>query len=209
MPGASPWLTSEHETFRRALRTVVERELAPHADEWEEAGIFPREIYTLMGKLGYLGLRYSPDYGGAGLDFWYTLILAQELVQCGSVGTAVGLLAHMEFALSVIDARGTPEQKAEFLAPAIRGEKIASIGITEPGAGSDVGALRTTARRVGGDWVINGAKTFITNGTRADFISLVARTGESGPRPSSRTGRGLTSSRSWRGPASPAPRGSP
>src|SRR3989337_7683 len=115
MPGASPWLTSEHETFRRALRTVVERELAPHADEWEEAGIFPREIYTLMGKLGYLGLRYAPDYGGAGLDFWYTLILAQELVQCGSVGTAVGLLAHMEFALSVIDARGTPEQKAEFL----------------------------------------------------------------------------------------------
>jgi len=180
--GPSPWLGSEHEAFRRALRTVVERELAPHADEWEEAGIFPREIYTLMGKLGYLGLRYSPDYGGAGLDFWYTLILAQELVQCGSVGTAVGLLAHMEFALSVIDARGTPEQKAEFLAPAIRGEKIASIGITEPGAGSDVGALRTTARRVGGDWVINGAKTFITNGTRADFISLVARTGESGPK---------------------------
>lgn len=182
MPDPSPWLTSEHETFRRSLRTVVERELAPHANEWEAAGIFPREIFGLMGKLGYLGLRYSPDYGGAGLDFWYTLILAQELVKCGSVGTAVGLLAHMEFALSVIDARGTHDQKAEFLVPAIQGEKIAAIGITEPGAGSDVGAIRTTARRVGGDWVINGAKTFITNGTRADFISLVARTGEPGPK---------------------------
>ncbi|MBI3031253.1 MAG: acyl-CoA dehydrogenase family protein [Candidatus Rokubacteria bacterium] len=182
MPGAAPWLTPEHDAFRKALRTVVERELAPHADEWEAAGIFPREIFALMGKLGYLGLRFSPDYGGAGLDFWYTLILAEELVKCGSVGTAVGLLAHMEFALSVIDARGTPEQKTEYLAPAIRGEKIAAIGITEPGAGSDVGAIRTTARRTGGDWVINGAKTFITNGTRADFLSLLARTGDPGPR---------------------------
>jgi acyl-CoA dehydrogenase len=182
MPGSSPWLTPEQEAFRRALRTVVERELAPHADEWEAAGIFPREIFSLMGKLGYLGLRFSPDHGGAGLDFWYTLILAQELVKCGSVGTAVGLLAHMEFALSVIDARGTPEQKKEFLAPAIRGEKIAAIGITEPGAGSDVGAIRTAARRERGDWVIDGAKTFITNGTRADFLSLLCRTGEPGPK---------------------------
>jgi citronellyl-CoA dehydrogenase len=178
----SPWLGPEHEEFRRALRAVVARELAPHADEWEAAGIFPREIYALMGKLGYLGLRYAPEYGGAGLDFWYTLILAQELVKCGSVGTAVGLLAHMEFALSVIEARGTPEQKREFLAPAIRGEKIASIGISEPGAGSDVGAMLTTARRDGGDWVINGSKIFITNGTRADFVSLVARTGGPGPK---------------------------
>jgi citronellyl-CoA dehydrogenase len=182
MSDASPWLTGEHEAFRRSLRTVVERELAPHADEWEAAGIFPREVYGLMGKLGYLGLRYAPEYGGAGLDFRYTLVLAQELVKCGSVGTAVGLLAHMEFALSVIDARGTPEQKREFLAPAIQGEKIAAIGITEPGAGSDVGAIRTAARRVGGDFVINGSKIFITNGTRADFVSLVARTGEPGPK---------------------------
>ena len=179
---ASPWLGTEHEEFRRAVRAVVARELAPHADAWEAAGIFPREIYGLMGRLGYLGLRYAPEHGGAGLDFWYTLILAQELVKCGSVGTAVGLLAHMEFALSVIDARGTPEQKREFLAPAIRGEKIAAIGISEPGAGSEVAAIRTTARREGGDWVINGSKIFITNGTRADFVSLVARTGGPGPK---------------------------
>jgi citronellyl-CoA dehydrogenase len=178
----APWLTPEHEAFRKALRTVVARELAPHADEWEAAGIVPRGLFELMGRLGYLGLRFSPDHGGAGLDFWYTLILAEELAQCGSVGTAVALLAHMEFALSVIDARGTAEQKAEYLAPAIRGERIAAIGITEPGAGSDVGAIRTTARRAGGDWVIDGAKTFITNGTRADFLSLLARTGEPGPR---------------------------
>ncbi len=182
MRDTSPWLGPEHEEFRRAVRAVVARELAPHADEWEAAGIFPREIYALMGKLGYLGLRYAPEYGGAGLDFWYTLILAQELVKCGSVGTAVGLLAHMEFALSVIEARGTPEQKREFLVPAIRGEKIASIGVSEPGAGSDVAAMLTTARRDGGDWVINGSKIFITNGTRADFVSLVARTGGPGPK---------------------------
>ena len=182
MTDPASWLSAEHEEFRRAVRAVVARELAPHADAWEAAEIFPRELYGLMGTLGYLGLRYAPEYGGAGLDFWYTLILAQELVKCGSVGTAVGLLAHMEFALSVIDARGTPEQKREFLAPAIRGEKIASIGISEPGAGSEVAAIRTTARREGGDWVINGSKIFITNGTRADFVSLVARTGGPGPR---------------------------
>src|SRR3989337_2316112 len=111
MPDAAPWLGPEHEEFRRALRAVVERELAPHADEWEAAGIFPREIYGLMGKLGYLGLRYAPEYGGAGLDFWYTLILAQELVKCGSVGTAVGLLAHTEFALSGLAPRGAPGRR--------------------------------------------------------------------------------------------------
>jgi acyl-CoA dehydrogenase len=178
----APGLGPEHEEFRRAVRALVERELAPHADEWEAAGLVPRELYRRMGGLGYLGLRYSPEHGGAGLDFWYTLVLAQELVKCGSIGTAVGLLAHMEFALSVIDARGTPEQKKEFLAPAIQGERIAAIGISEPGAGSDVGALRTAARRDGGDWVITGSKTFITNGTRADFVSLVTRTGGPGPK---------------------------
>lgn len=181
MQSSTPWLQPEHEEFRLALRRVVSREIAPHAEAWEAAGLFPRELYGLMGRLGYLGLRYAPEYGGGGLDFWYTLILAQELVKCGSVGTAVGLLAHMEFALSVIDARGTVEQKREFLAPGIRGERIAAIGITEPGAGSDVGALRTSARRDGGDWVISGSKIFITNGTRADFVSLLARTGGPGP----------------------------
>ena len=178
----SVYLNEEHAAFRESLRKFVEKELKPHADEWEEAGMFPTELFRTFGTLGYLGLRFPEEYGGQGLDYWYTVILCEELVRCHSLGVGVGLLVQTEMATSVIDKYGTPEQKRAFLAPVIAGEKIAALGITEPGHGSNVADIRTTARRESGDWVISGSKTFISNGTRANFITLAARTGGEGAR---------------------------
>jgi citronellyl-CoA dehydrogenase len=178
----SVYFNEEHEFFRKTLRAFVEKELRPHADEWEEAGMFPTELFRAFGELGYLGLRFPEEYGGQGLDYWYTAILCEELVRCYSLGLGVGLLVQSEMATSVIGKYGTPEQKREFLAPAIAGEKIAALGITEPDYGSNVAGIRTRARRDGGDWVISGSKTFISNGARANFVTLAARTGGEGAR---------------------------
>ncbi|MFQ5612246.1 MAG: acyl-CoA dehydrogenase family protein [Anaerolineae bacterium] len=178
----SIYFNQEHEFFRKALRAFVEKELRPQADEWEAAGMFPTELFRTFGEMGYLGLRFPEEYGGQGMDYWYTVILCEEIVRCHSLGLGVGLLVQSEMATSVIDKYGTPEQKREFLAPAIAGQKIAALGITEPGYGSNVAGLRTTARREGDDFVINGSKTFISNGTRANFITLAARTGGEGAR---------------------------
>ncbi len=175
-------LTEEHETFRKSVAAFVEREIRPHADEWESAGEFPRDLFRKAADAGFLGLRYDPAYGGSGLDFFATCVLCEELAQGDTIGTAVGLLAQSEFALSILADEASDEIKAEYLAPAIRGERIGAIGVTEPGAGSDVAAIATRARRDGDDYVISGQKTFITNGTRADFVSLAVRTGEKGPR---------------------------
>jgi citronellyl-CoA dehydrogenase len=175
------FFTEEHEIFRRSFRDFVDKELRPYADEWERAELFPREVFTRMGKLGYLGLTYPEDLGGAGGDYWYTVAYAEELAKAsGSAGLNMALMVQTDMATPIIGALGTREQKDEFLAPAIRGEKIAALGISEPNAGSDVASIRTTAKKVGGDYVINGAKTFITNGTRADFITLAVRTGSDG-----------------------------
>lgn len=173
---------SEHEMFRQSLRDFVEREIQPHVPEWEEEGTIPRELFRKLADLGVLGIRLSEESGGSGLDFWYTAVLVQELVRCGSVGVAVSVLAHAEFATKVIDRVGTAEQKELFVRPAARGERIGSLGITEPDTGSDVAAIRTHAVRDGDDYVINGAKTFITNGTIADFVTTAVRTGGPGHR---------------------------
>ncbi len=170
----------EHEAFRRTVRQFVEKEMEPHAREWDEAGIFPRELFAKLGELGFLGIRHDPKWGGSGLDYWYVTAFGEELVRSRNGGVNMALLVQAEMATPVIDAVGTDEQKREFLAPAIAGQKIAALGISEPGCGSDVAALRTTARRDGGDYVIDGSKMWITNGTRADFITLAVRTGEAG-----------------------------
>lgn len=172
--------SEEHDIFRRSLRTFVAREITPNALAWEAAGELPRALFRKLGELGFLGLRLSEDCGGAGRDFWYTTILVQELIRCGSIGVPVSILAHAEFATKVIDRAGSDELKAEFVRPAAAGERIGALGVTEPNAGSDVAAIRTRAVRSGGDWVINGAKTFISNGTIADFVTLAARTGGAG-----------------------------
>ncbi len=172
--------TPEHDLFRRTLRDYVERELAPHALEWDEAGIFPREVFTGMAELGALGINYAEDVGGSAGDYWYVVVLAEELVRSQNAGVNMALLVQSQMATPIIGEIGTAEQKQEFLAPALAGEKIAALGISEPDAGSDVANLKTTARRVGDEYVINGAKMWITNGTRADFITLAVRTGEPG-----------------------------
>ena len=162
------------------MRDYCERELAPHALEWDEAGIFPREVFTAMAELGALGVNYPEEVGGSGGDYWTVAVLAEELVRSQNAGVNMALLVQSQMATPIINEIGTPEQKKEFLAPALAGEKIAALGISEPDAGSDVANLRTTARRVGDDYVINGAKMWITNGTRADFITLAVRTGGPG-----------------------------
>jgi len=173
-----PMFTEEHELFRDSVRKFVEKELTPHAEEWEEAEEFPNTVFTRMGELGFLGLRFPEKYGGQNCDFLFPIVLAEELGRSsiGSIGMAVAVQSEM--ATPPIHKFGTEEQKMKYLLPANQGKKIACLGITEPNAGSDVAAIQTTARRDGDQWVINGRKIFITNGVRADFITLIARTGE-------------------------------
>ena len=175
-----PPFTPEHQLFRRTLRDYVERELAPHALEWDQAGIFPREVFRGMAEIGALGINYPESVGGSGGDDWYVAVLAEELCRSHNSGVNSALLVQSQMATPIIREIGTDEQKKEFLAPAIAGEKIAALDISEPDAGSDVAAIKTTARRVGDEYVINGAKMWITNGTRADFLTMAVRTGAPG-----------------------------
>ena len=173
-----PMFTEEHELFRDAARKFVDKELAPHADEWEEAEGFPDSVFTRMGELGYLGLRFPEKYGGQDCDFLFSVVLAEELGRCGMGSIGMAVAVQSEMATPPIYKFGTEEQRMKYLLPANQGKKIACLGISEPNAGSDVAAIQTTARRDGDHWVINGRKIFITNGVRAHFITLVARTGE-------------------------------
>jgi citronellyl-CoA dehydrogenase len=168
--------TEEHEAFRRTVRQFVEKECAPHVDQWEEDELFPRWVFERAGALGILGAHYPEEQGGGGGDYWYSMAKAEELPKMGCAGVPMALLVQSDMATPVIGDLGERHHIEEFLAPALRGEKIAALGVSEPGAGSDVSGIRTTARRVGDDYVINGQKTYITNGTRADFITLFAKT---------------------------------
>lgn len=170
----------EHEIYRRSVTQFLEKEIAPHAAEWEKAEEFPRWVFQRCGELGFLGAHFPEDCGGSGGDWWYSAVWGESLVKARSAGVAMALMVQSDMATPIIAELGTREQKDEFLAPALRGEKIAALGVSEPNAGSDVANIRTTARRVGGDYVINGAKCWITNGTRADFITLAVRTGPEG-----------------------------
>ncbi|MFO8057412.1 MAG: acyl-CoA dehydrogenase family protein [bacterium] len=178
--GYEKYFSEEHNIFRQQLRNFIERELAPHADEWEEAGMFPREVFKKLGDLGCLGLRYPEKWGGMEGDYWYTVVLNEELPRCLNAGVALSIMVQTDMCTPAIVGHGTDEQKEEFLAPAIRGEKIGAIGVTEPGAGSDVKAIRTRAVKDGDYYVINGSKTFITNGSRADWITLAVKTDPEG-----------------------------
>jgi alkylation response protein AidB-like acyl-CoA dehydrogenase len=171
-----PLFTDEHDELRASVRAFVESELQPHAADWERDGDFPSWVFKRMGDLGLLGLRYPAEYGGQGGDWGHAIVLAEEMARVGSAGVGMAVAVQAEMATPPIERFGTPEQKERYLVPAIRGEKIACLAITEPDAGSDVANIRTTARRDGEDWVINGRKLFITNGRRADVCVLVART---------------------------------
>ncbi|UCD56173.1 MAG: acyl-CoA dehydrogenase family protein [Candidatus Hydrogenedentota bacterium] len=171
-----PYFTEEHEMFRKTVRDFVQKELAPHAEEWDKAEEFPRDVFKRMGELGFLGIRYPEEYGGSGLDYFYSVVFAEELVGCGLAGLVMSVLVQSDMGTGPLHLIGSDEMKRKYLAPAIRGEMIAALGITEPGAGSDVASMLTMAVRDGDEYVINGTKIFITNGTRADFITLAAKT---------------------------------
>jgi acyl-CoA dehydrogenase len=174
-----PPFTEEHEEFRQVVRRFVERELAPHAREWEEAKWFPNEVFAKLAEHGYLGLKFSVEYGGSD-DQIADAVFAEELSRCGSGGVAAGIGAHVSIASPPVAKFGTEEQKQRYLVPAIRGEKIGALGITEPDAGSDVASIRTAARRVEGGWLVSGSKMFITNGMRADFMVTAVKTSAEG-----------------------------
>ncbi|MFO0605679.1 MAG: acyl-CoA dehydrogenase family protein [Polyangiales bacterium] len=168
--------TEAHDMFRKTVRNFAEKELRPEMEKWEEEEIFPREVFQRAGELGIFGAHYPEEHGGSGGDYWFSIAKAEELPRSGSGGVPMALLVQSDMATPVISDLGTKEQIEEFLKPALRGEKIAALGVSEPGCGSDVAAMRTWARKEGGDYVINGSKTFITNGTRADFITLMLKT---------------------------------
>jgi acyl-CoA dehydrogenase len=175
-----PPFTDEHEQLREVIRRFVATELRPHVAEWEDAEWFPNEVFARMAELGYLGLKYPEEYGGQGGDYVHDAVLVEELTGAGSGGLSAGIGAHIGIATPPIWKFGTEDQKQRFLAPAIRGERIAALGISEPGAGSDVAGIRTFARKVDGGYVVNGSKTFITNGVRADFVVTAVKTTEEG-----------------------------
>jgi acyl-CoA dehydrogenase len=175
-----PPFTEKHDRLRAEIRRFVAEELRPHAREWEDARWFPNDVFTRMAELGLLGLKYPRELGGRGGDHLDDAVLTEELSRCGSGGVAAGIGAHIGIATPPIWSFGSEGQKQRYLRPAIRGEKIAALGITEPGAGSDVAGLRTFARRVDGGYVVNGSKTFITNGVRADFVVTAVKTTEQG-----------------------------
>jgi len=170
-------LSPEHQMFRDSLRRFIEREINPHVDDWEAKKCFPgRQLFPKLGELGALGPSYPEEYGGGGGDYWYNYIMSEEFGGAAALGPAMGILVHTDMATPALAEFGSHELKQEFLVPAIAGEKISAIAVSEPDAGSDVAALRTVATSDGDDYVIQGAKMWITNGTQADFVVVLART---------------------------------
>jgi acyl-CoA dehydrogenase len=176
----APPFGDEHEQLREAIKRFVATELRPHAQEWEDARWFPHSVFERMAELGYLGLKYPEEYGGEGGDYLHDAVLVEEMSGCGSGGVAAGVGAHIGIATPPVWKFGTDDQKQRFLVPAIKGERIAALGITEPDAGSDVAGIKTFAKRVDGGYVVNGSKTFITNGVRADFVVTAVKTTQEG-----------------------------
>lgn len=168
--------TEEHQAVRRTIRKFVEAEISPHVEEWERQGYFADWVFPRLGELGFLSLRYPEQYGGAGGDYFMGIVLAEEMARCGVGGLPMAVAVQTDMATPPIMQFGTGEQIKKYLMPALKGEKVACLGITEPNAGSDVASIETRAVRDGDHWVINGRKIFITNGVRADFITLVAKT---------------------------------
>jgi len=168
--------TEEHRLFRQTVRRFVQDRLVPRAREFDELGRIDKALYPEMGAIGMLGIRYDPEFGGLGLDWTYSAIMAEELACCDNAGVALGVIDHTDMATPSLAHFGTDELRRRYLVPAIRGEMVGAIAVTEPHAGSDVAAIRTRAIRDGDDWVINGSKMYITNISHADFMCLLAVT---------------------------------
>jgi citronellyl-CoA dehydrogenase len=168
--------TSEHELFRQTVRKFVQEEMLPRAREFDEKGRFDKALYKRMGELGMLGLRYDPKWGGAGLDWSYTAVMFEEIAQCDNAGVTMGISVQTDMATPSLHQFGSDELRTRYLVPAVKGEMVAAIAVTEPDAGSDVAGIKTRAVRDGDDWVINGSKIYITNASTADWLCLLAIT---------------------------------
>ena len=175
-PRRSHYFTEEHEALRDQVRRFVETEIKPHALAWEEAGFVPREVLRKMGALGFLGIRYPAEYGGSEMDTLATVVLAEELGRSTYSGVAITALVHTDMASVHIFNGGSKAQRDAYMPAIIAGEKIVAVAVTEPDAGSDVKGIRPPARRAGDDYVLNGAKMFITNGVHADLYCVAAKT---------------------------------
>jgi citronellyl-CoA dehydrogenase len=174
--------TAEHVALRKLVREFSEKEIGPYADAWEANGSFPaHELFPKLAELGLLGLEYDPAYGGQGADHLCTVILHEELGRVGPAGVALGIGIQTDMATPSLHRYGSEELKQRYLVPALNGEAVCAVAVTEPDSGSDVAALTTRAVRDGDDWVINGSKAYITNGTQADWICLLARTSDKPP----------------------------
>ena len=168
--------SAEHQAFRDTVRKFVQSELVPRAREFDAMGRFDKALYRTMGDLGLLGIRYDPQYGGLGLDYSYHAIFLEELALCDNAGVSMGITVQTDMATPALHRFGSENLKRKYLVPAIRGEQVAAIAVTEPGAGSDVAAIKTRAVRDGDYWVINGSKMYITNSATADWLCLLAVT---------------------------------
>src|SRR3954453_2185597 len=177
----SPYFREEHELLRAQIRRFVETEIKPHGVKWEEQGYVPREVLRRMGELGFLGIRYPAEYGGSEMDTLGSIVLAEELGRSTFGGTAITILVHTDMASVHMANAATAAQKARWMPEIIAGRAITAVAVTEPDAGSDVKGIRTTARRDGDSYVLNGAKMFITNGVHADLYCVAAKTDTAGP----------------------------
>ena len=177
---AYPYFTAEHEMLRQTARRFIDEEVAPHADAWEEQGMVPRAVLRQMGDLGLLGIRFEADYGGSELDTLSTVVLAEELGRSTFGGFAVTVLVHTDMAAPHLHHAGNAEQKRRLMPDIVAGKRIAAVAMTDPDAGSDLASMRTTARRDGEHWVLNGSKMFITNGIHGEIFFVAAKTGEAG-----------------------------
>ena len=173
-------MTVENELFRETVSRFVQQEIVPNVDEWEQLEQIPRELFRRMGELGLLGIEYPVKYGGAGAGFWMTVVLAEELARCRSGGTAFSIIVHTDMSSPWIASVGTEEQKTKYLPGITSGQTVCALAITEPGVGSDMSSISTRAVLDGEDWVINGSKTYITNGVYGDLYFVAARTRETG-----------------------------
>src|SRR6059036_1837095 len=175
-PGDDIYGSTEHQAFRETVRKFVQSELVPRAREFDHLGRIDKTVYPKMGALGLLGIRWDPQYGGQGLDYSYHAVFLEELALCDNAGVAMGISVQTDMATPALARFGSDALKRKYLMPAIRGEHVGAIAVTEPGAGSDVAAIKTRAVRKGDEWVINGSKMFITNAATADWLCLLAVT---------------------------------
>ena len=179
-PASFPCFTEEHELIRQTVKRFCQEEIAPHAAAWDSEGEFPRDLFRKAGALGLFGIRIDPKWGGSGLDWWSTAAYIESMRHSESGSVNMAFMVQSDITIPVIQELSSEEQKQEFLPPAVRGESIGALAVSEPGGGSDVAAIKTSARMDGDDLVISGQKLWITNGCRADFIVLAVRTGPEG-----------------------------